>query len=68
MLNPKDIGANEEQYEFFERKQAGRTKQYCQYDYRNENGELFSTIRLTLEECRQARDKWQEIKQTAKGE
>ena len=29
-----------------------------QYDYRQEDGKLFSCIRFTLEQCREARDKW----------
>jgi hypothetical protein len=43
-----------EQYEFF---MNGR-KRYCQYDYRNVRGELFSCIKPTLEACRAARDEW----------
>jgi hypothetical protein len=31
---------------------------YYQYDYRDKDGELFSTIGRTLEECREKRDKW----------
>ena len=33
-------------------------KLYYQYDYRHTNGELFSTVASTLEECRKKRDKW----------
>ncbi len=43
-----------EQYENF---RVGR-KTYCQYDYRHTDGELFSVVRTTLEQCREARDKW----------
>ncbi len=60
MLDPKAIGANEEQWEYFERKQAGRIKRYCQYDYRDGNGELFSVVRPTLDKCIIARDEWLE--------
>ena len=35
-----------------------RGKTYYQYDYRHKDGELFSTLRPTLEQCRQERDKW----------
>lgn len=31
---------------------------FYQYDYRTENGELFSTVAPTLEQCRERRDKW----------
>jgi hypothetical protein len=31
---------------------------YYHYDYRHKDGELFSTIGRTLEECREKRDKW----------
>lgn len=43
-----------EQYENF---QVGR-KTYCQYDYRHTDGALFSVVRPTLAQCREARDKW----------
>lgn len=31
---------------------------YYQYDYRAPDGELFSTIKPSLRQCRDARDKW----------
>ncbi|GHU68056.1 hypothetical protein FACS189413_04070 [Bacteroidia bacterium] len=31
---------------------------FYQYDYRHTNGNLFSTVASTLEECREKRDKW----------
>jgi len=31
---------------------------YYQYDYRHTDGDLFSTVGLTLEQCREKRDKW----------
>jgi len=31
---------------------------YYQYDYRHTDGELFSTVAPTLEECRKRRDEW----------
>jgi len=31
---------------------------YYQYDYRHTDGELFSTLKETLDECRAERDKW----------
>lgn len=33
-------------------------KYYYQYDYRTEDGKLYSTVALTLEKCREKRDKW----------
>jgi hypothetical protein len=33
-------------------------KVYYQYDYRHMDGELFSTLKETLEECRAGRDQW----------
>lgn len=60
MLDPKNIGPGEEQHELFTFR-AGRTKKRrCQYDYRDSDGTLFSCIRPTLEDCRQARDIWLE--------
>ena len=43
-----------EQYESFT---MGR-KRYVQYDYRAQGGELFSCVKPTLEQCREARDEW----------
>jgi hypothetical protein len=37
---------------------AFRGTEYYQYDYRYTNGELFSTIAKSLEECRKQRDEW----------
>lgn len=41
---------------------AFRGQIYCQYDYRHTDGELFSTLAKTLDECRLQRDKWLEKK------
>ena len=41
---------------------AFRGQIYYQYDYRNTDGELFSTLAKTLDECRRQRDKWIEKK------
>lgn len=54
MLDPKNVGNGEEQYEQFRR---GR-KMYVQYDYRDTDGKLFSTVKPTLAACREARDEW----------
>jgi histidyl-tRNA synthetase len=47
-----------EQYETFIRKVGGKTKKYFSYDFRDHDGELFSTVKPTLEQCRAARDEW----------
>lgn len=44
--------------ENYERFEAKRGKWYYQYDYRHTDGELFSVVLPTLEQCRQKRDKW----------
>jgi hypothetical protein len=41
---------------------AFRGRIYYQYDYRHPDGELFSTLRETLDECRTERDKWVQAK------
>lgn len=56
MLDPRNIGANEEQHETY--KDRVTKKRRCQYDYRASDGTLFSCIRNTLEDCRKARDAW----------
>lgn len=56
MLDPKNIGPEEEQHEYF--KDRVNRKRRCQYDYRDSDGTLFSCIRTTLEDCRRARDLW----------
>ncbi|MEZ3438656.1 MAG: DUF3873 domain-containing protein [Oscillospiraceae bacterium] len=54
MLDPKNLNNGEEQYERFKR----RGKNYVQYDYRDTDGKLFSTVKPTLDECRTARNEW----------
>lgn len=47
----------EENYTIFH--PAHRSKQtFYQYDYRHTDGEFFSTVAPTLEECRTRRDEW----------
>ena len=41
---------------------AFRGQIYYQYAYRHTDGELFSTLAKTLDECRRQRDKWLEKK------
>lgn len=42
---------------------AFRGTEYYQFDYRTPEGELFSTIAKSLEECRKQRDEWLQKKQ-----
>jgi hypothetical protein len=48
----------QEQFETFHHNR----KNFVQYDYRTPDGELFSTCKPSLEECRQAKENW--LKQT----
>jgi hypothetical protein len=48
----------QEKYERFSYGIGRRKKTAYQYDYRTEDGELFSCCRPTLEACREARNKW----------
>lgn len=56
MLDPLQLGKNQEQYERFYSRIINRYM--VQYDYRDENGHLFSTLAPNLEEARTKRDKW----------
>lgn len=59
MLDPKNLSNGEEQYEEFKRRRGLRErKALVQYDYRDTDGELFSTVKPTLDACRAARDEW----------
>lgn len=48
----------EESYEKFSTKIHGKRVDRWQYDYRHTNGELFSTVKASIEKCREERDKW----------
>lgn len=49
----------EERHEYFTLSLSlRRKKRLCQYDYRTADGELFSCVAPTLEECRRRRDEW----------
>jgi hypothetical protein len=48
----------QEQHEYFSRKIGRQAKQYCSYDYRHTDGELFSCVKPTLAACRASRDEW----------
>jgi hypothetical protein len=41
---------------------AVKGKIHYQYDYRHTDGELFSTVAPSLDECREQRDKWVQSK------
>ena len=56
MLNPHNLYPDQEQHEKF--KSPVTKKMMVQYDYRDSSGRLFSTVKLTLEQCREARDNW----------
>ena len=47
-----------EKYEKFTIRVGHRILTKWQYDYRHINGELFSTVKSSLEECREAKDRW----------
>lgn len=47
----------QEKYEMYT---DSRGKECVQYDYRTEDGELFSCVSPDLETCRQRRDTWLE--------
>lgn len=44
--------------EQFEKYKSFGGQYLYQYDYRHTDGELFSTVKTTLEDCRDARNKW----------
>ena len=50
--------AGTEKYERFQLGIVRRKRTLVQYDYRYTDGELFSCVKPTLDECRAARDKW----------
>lgn len=53
----------EEKYERFSFRDRPR-KFFYQYDYRHADGELFSCVRPSLKECREAREEWIKNKQS----
>ena len=56
MLDPIRLKPGKEQYEEYTSTLTEKT--LIQYDYRDEDGELFSTITRTLEEARAQKDLW----------
>jgi peptidyl-tRNA hydrolase len=47
-----------EKYERFQSGIGRRRRTLVQYDYRHTDEELFACVKSTLDECREARDKW----------
>lgn len=59
--------AGTEKYEKFQSGFGRRKRILVQYDYRHPtNGELFSCVSSTLEECRNKRDEWIKAKEGRK--
>jgi hypothetical protein len=60
MLDPKNIGPEQEQFEEFYPSDKPRTpaNKRIQYDYRDASGKLFSTTAVSLDEARMRRDRW----------
>ncbi len=50
--------AGQEQYETFYSAHRGRKVSRVMYDYRTAEGDLFSVVDPTLQECRLKRDEW----------
>lgn len=50
--------AGQEQYETFYSAHRGRKVSRVMYDYRTQEGDLFSVVAPTLRECRQKREEW----------
>ncbi|WP_290374668.1 DUF3873 family protein [Paramuribaculum intestinale] len=48
----------QEQYETFYSAHRGKRISRVMYDYRTEDGELFSVVAPTLKECQQKRNEW----------
>ena len=60
--------AGTEKYEKFQTGIGRRRRTLVQYDYRHPtDGELFSCVKPTLDECRVARDKWLTAKERKEG-
>ena len=54
--------AGTEKYESFQMSIGRKRRTFVQYDYRHTDGELFSCVKPTLEECRRLRDEWLNLK------
>lgn len=56
------IQKGKENYERFYSNTSKKYKYYYKYEYRTEDGKLFSIIAPTLRKCRKFRDAWLERK------
>lgn len=54
MKSPSLLLPGQENWEEF----THRGREYFQYDYRHANGQLFSCVGDSLDECREKRQKW----------
>ena len=59
--------AGTEKYESFQMSIGRKRRTFVQYDYRHTDGELFTCVKPTLDECRTARNKWLNAKQGKEG-
>ena len=50
--------SGQEQYETFYSSHRGKKIIRVMYDFRTQEGELFSVVASTLKECRHKRDEW----------
>jgi len=63
-LNPQNVKPGQEQHEYYYPHFRGKRNfnapgtKLCQYDYRHTDGDLFSCIAETLDQCREKRDEW----------
>lgn len=58
MLNPKGLQNGCEQHEGYFIRLNGKRQDMVQYDYRANNGKLFSCVARDLQAARQKRDNW----------
>lgn len=58
MLDPKHLPPGQEQYESYTTGRRGREVTRIQYDYRAPDGQLFSCVDVSVENCRHRRDLW----------
>ena len=63
-LNPSNLRNGKEQHEYFHapKRMGKQGPKLCQYDYRHYDGELFSCVGKTLDECRAKKSAWIERK------
>lgn len=63
MMSVVFCAPGQEQYETHTRKFGRKTVRYVEYDYRDMDEELFSTVQHTLAQCRAERDAWLKSKE-----